>query len=256
MQPVWDAPALRFDQTIDGQVRRWLAVSELHIGFESGLARRGAFLRSRSGAMADRLLAIMDETAADRLLVLGDVKDRVASTSPQERRDVPAFFEALAGVEDVVITRGNHDAGLQALIPRKRFANVRITPAAGVVIPSEDGAVGALHGHAWPKPALMKADTILVGHTHAAARLVDEHGRATTEWAWARGRLDPARVLARYGVEHAPRLIVFPPFNPLLGGAAVNRDGLLGPLGKLVDYATLRLHLLDGRDLGAVGPPR
>lgn len=248
MQPVWNEPALVFD----GDDGRWLACSELHIGFESGLARRGAYARSRALDMAKRLRRLLTENDADRLLILGDVKDRVGGVSRQERRDVPAFFEHLANVDEICIARGNHDVGLNTLLPKDDFPNVRITPATGELIRTADGPVAAMHGHAWPKPDLFSADTWLVGHTHAAARLVDEKGRSTTEWAWARGRLDAAKVEAKYGRRQSPQLIVFPPFNPFLGGAPVNRDGLLGPIGKLVDYERLRLVLLDGRDLGPV----
>lgn len=246
MQPIWNEPALVFEA--DGV--RWLACSELHIGFESGLARRGAYARSRALDMAERLAAMLENHRADRLLILGDVKEQVTGVSRQERRDVPAFFERLADASQILIARGNHDAGLGRLLPKAEFPNVAIAPATGVAVSDE---VAALHGHAWPKPALLAVGTWLVGHTHAAARLVDESGRSTTEWAWARGRLDPERVEAKYGQRRTPQVVVFPPFNPLLGGAAVNRDGLLGPIGKLVDYGTLRLHLLDGRDLGPVG---
>ncbi len=249
MQPVWNEPALAFD----GPDGRWLACSELHIGFESGLARRGAYARSRAPEMAERLTGLLEAQAARRLLILGDVKDRVGGVSRQERRDVPAFFEHLADLDEVLIARGNHDVGLAGLLPKKDFPNVRIAPATGVLVEADDGPVAAMHGHAWPKLALLAADRWLVGHTHAAARLVDESGRSTTEWAWARGRLDAAKVEAKYGQRKAPEVIVFPPFNPFLGGAAVNRDGLLGPLGRLVDYERLRLVLLDGRDLGPVG---
>ena len=251
MEPIWNAPALAFD--CDG--KRWLAISELHIGMESGLARRGAFLRTRTATMSAALSALVAQSKARRLLILGDVKDRVHGTSPQERRDVPTFFSALHDLEQVLITRGNHDAGLQDLLPKERFPNVTIAPASGTLL-GGPGGVGALHGHAWPKAELLSAATILVGHTHAAARLVDEQGQARTEWAWARGRLDGAATALKYGVRVSPDVIVFPPFNTLLGGAAVNRDGILGPMGKLVDEASIRLHLLDGRDLGRITKKR
>ena len=256
MQPVWNEPALTFDRSDDEGKHRWLALSELHIGFESDLARKGAYLKSRSGVMADRILGLAETTRSDHLLILGDVKQRVAGTSAQERRDVPAFFERMSGFERVLIARGNHDVGLQELLPRQRFANVSIQPATGLVIRGREGDVGALHGHAWPKPAVLRCDDVLVGHTHAAARLIDEGGRATTEWAWARGRLDPTCVKAKYGRPLSPRIVVFPPFNPLLGGSPVNLEGLLGPMRRLVEESSLRLTLLDGRDLGKASARR
>jgi uncharacterized protein len=253
MQPVWNEPAFRFRLTDDEGAHTYLVASELHLGIENELARRGAFLRSRSLALADRLAALARAQDADRLILLGDVKHRVTHLTPQERRDVPAFFERLSALDRIDIAVGNHDAGLRSLLPRTKAPNVRFHPAGGFLLRGEEARVACLHGHAWPRPALLAADTFLVGHTHAAVALVDEQGRSVTEWAWVRGRLDPAKVRAKYGRRAASRVVVFPPFNPLCGGTPVNRDGLLGPFAKLLEAASAEAYLLDGRSLGRLG---
>jgi len=250
MQPVWNEPAFHFRLTQDGQTHTYLVASELHLGIENELARRGAFLRSRSLALADRLLRLAKDQAADRLILLGDVKHRVTHLTPQEKRDVPAFFERLSVLDRVDIALGNHDAGLRSLLPRSKAAHVRIHPAGGFLLAGDEAKVACLHGHAWPRPGLLAADLFLVGHTHAAIAMVDENGRSTTEWAWLRGHLDPVRTRTKYGRDSNARLIVFPPFNPLCGGTPINRDGLLGPFSKLVDPASAEIFLLDGRALG------
>ncbi|EMR73479.1 hypothetical protein MBGDN05_00209 [Thermoplasmatales archaeon SCGC AB-539-N05] len=43
-----------------------------------------------------------------------------------------------------------------------------------------------------------------------------------------------------------------PAFNPLCGGSAVNNDGIVGPLGKLMDFGRSQVYLLDGSSLGTV----
>lgn len=231
----------------DGPVRH-LVASELHLGLESELARRGAFLRSRTLELAEALLKDADATRARHLLLLGDVKHRYTHTSPQEARDVPGFFERLGDAfETILITPGNHDTGLRRLLPPRKFPHLRIGNPAGELLEGDGLRVGALHGHAWPRPTLLRADLWLVGHTHAAAALVDESGQSSTEWAWLRGRLDPLRVHAKYGRRAAPEIVVFPPYNPLCGGTPINRDGLLGPVGRLADPSQCALWLLDGR---------
>lgn len=250
MQPVWNEPALTFRLEDAEGDWTYLAASELHLGLENELARAGAFLLSRSRGLADRLAALAKAQKADRILLLGDVKHKVTHLSRQEQRDVPAFFERLAAFDRVDVTVGNHDAGLGALLPPGRFRNVRLHPATGVLLEGAEGKVAALHGHAWPSPALLAADTFLVGHTHAAVALDDEQGRSTTEWAWLRGPFDAAKVRARYGRGTVARVVVFPPFNPLCGGTPVNRDGVLGPFAKLLDLGAAELFLLDGRALG------
>lgn len=253
MQPVWNEPALTFTVPHEGKPTTYLVASELHLGIESELARQGAYLRSRSRGMSDRLNDLRRAHKAQRLILLGDVKHKVTHLSPQEKRDVPAFFAALETFDRVDIALGNHDTGLRALLPRHRFGNVRIHGAPGFLVDADAGPpVACLHGHAWPRPSLLSAGAFLVGHTHAAVAVVDEQGRRTTEWAWIRGRLDATAVHAKYGRRCEARVIVFPPFNPLCGGTAVNQEGLLGPFRRLVRPETADVVLLDGRPLGTL----
>ncbi|HLE47089.1 MAG TPA: hypothetical protein VI818_02235, partial [Candidatus Thermoplasmatota archaeon] len=135
---------------------------------------------------------------------------------------------------------------------KARFPKVRVGRPDGETVGDDEFRVALMHGHAWPRPGLLKAHAWLVGHTHAAARLVDESGQATTEWAWLRGALDPGRVHARYGKRAAATLVVFPPYNPLCGGTPINRDGLLGPIASLADPKGAALWLLDGRQAMAL----
>lgn len=254
--PLWGRPALVFEVETEAGPQRWLAASELHLGLESALARQGAFLRSRSLALANELLNDARRAGASRLLLLGDVKHKVAVVSRQETRDVPAFFDLLHEFfDDILITPGNHDAGLASLLPQARFPKLRVGRATGEVLGRKGFRVGALHGHTWPRPGLLDVELLLVGHTHAAASLVDETGAAVTQLAWLRGRVAEDRAHARYGKRRSPEIIVFPPYNPLCGGTAINRDGLLGPIAELVDPVASTLWLLDGRramDLGGV----
>lgn len=223
---------------------------------ESDLARKGAYLRSRSEKLAHELLDDARSAKATRLLLLGDVKHKVAHLSRQEVRDVPPFFDLLHDFfEEILITPGNHDAGLASLLPKQRYPKLRIGRATGEVVGKKGFRVGALHGHTWPRPGLLDADVLLVGHTHAAAGIVDEGGNSVIQLAWLRGHAAPERVHARYGKRRSPQIIVFPPYNPLCGGTAINRDGLLGPIAEIVDGAASTLWLLDGRramDLGGV----
>lgn len=251
MQPIWNEPVLRLDLVHDGRTVRYLVASELHIGIENELARRGAFLKSRTQKMADSLVALVEAEGATRLVLLGDIKHRVTHLTPQEHRDVPAFFRRFSGLEEVHIAQGNHDAGLLQLLPPKSFPNVQIHPASGFVLEG-DRRVACLHGHARPHERLFDADAFLAGHTHVAVAFVDEQGEPQLERAWLRGRLDPALTSQRHGRESAAEVIVFPPFNPLCGGTAVNREGLLGPFGRLIDLANSRLYALDGRLVGSV----
>ena len=43
-----------------------------------------------------------------------------------------------------------------------------------------------------------------------------------------------------------------PAFNKLCGGVAVNVEGILGPLGKIIDVDKSDVFLIDGSSLGKV----
>ncbi len=232
-----------------------LVVAELHLGLETKLHRAGAHVASGTESHAKRILQVATDTGASRLIVAGDFKESIPLTTHQERRDVPKFLSLLAPRLDVHIVLGNHDAGLESLIPKHQDIVVHESP--GIRLGGDDarGGVGIFHGHAWPSPDLLKADELVAAHTHPVVALVDPLGHAHTEPCWVRAPLDPDVIATRYGEEvpsNAKHITLIPPFNPLLGGAAVNLDGLLGPGGKLVNLAAARLYLLDGTDLGTV----
>jgi len=46
--------------------------------------------------------------------------------------------------------------------------------------------------------------------------------------------------------------LVMPAFNPLCGGIAVNKEGIMGPIGKIMDIKNAQVYLLDGSSLGRV----
>lgn len=255
--PVPDERILRLD--LDPLEREGplvaLLVAELHLGLETKLHRAGAHVASGTDALAKRILDVAVRSGADRLVVAGDLKETIPMTTHQERRDVPRFLNLVSARLDVHIVPGNHDAGLESLIPKHH--DVVVHPSGGVRIGGDDegGGVGVFHGHAWPDESLLMADELVAAHTHPVVALVDPLGHAHTEPCWVRSSIDPDVVAARYGQDvevHATHITLLPPFNPLLGGAAVNVDGLLGPGGKFVNLAQARLYLLDGTDLGTL----
>ena len=56
----------------------------------------------------------------------------------------------------------------------------------------------------------------------------------------------------KYKTEKIPNVLIVPAFNPLCGGIAINKDGIAGPIGKLIDISKSSIYLLDGTSLGNV----
>ncbi len=256
---------------------RVLMAADLHLGLEYELAKQGINIPYQWNRILSELMLLLEEYRPDRLVLLGDVKHGVPATSFQEKREIPLFFETLLEVvKHIDITRGNHDANLQKYLPEE----VTLHSSKGIIL-GEEFKVAAMHGHAWPNPAIMTADAVIMAHNHPTVMLNTPLGVRITRPVWVRGKMDPES-LARaflaqdnvrlekdetplsaffdeYGFEEgAPELIVMPMFNDLLGGLPVNQEApesLLGPLfrGGIVDMNQFDVYLLDGSYLGKVG---
>ena len=233
IQPIHDVPALRIDDTI--------VIGDMHIGVESHLGRKGFHLPSRTAVMRDVLLGIRD---ANRLVVLGDVKDSVPGSSKQEYREIPDLFQAMLEHFDIVdVVVGNHDTQIEEFLPK----HVNIHPAAGMKL----GDVGLVHGHTWPSTDVMSSKTLIMAHNHPTVMFKDGIGKRTTEPCWFRAKFTDAE--SNY-LERPDELIMIPAFNRLLGGSPVNvvGEGFLGPLmnSGMVDIDEAQIFLLDGISLG------
>ena len=243
LEPVPDLPAL----VIEGQ-KKWVCVSDLHLGIEAQLRRAGFNIPSQAPKMLSSLESLASH--GDNLLILGDVKHKIPSVSYREDREIPPFLEALLRkYRNVTIIAGNHDGGLTAILP----TGVQAIAGRGTRI--ED--MGVCHGHVWPAKETMSGSKLVMGHIHPSVLLKDTLGTKSNEKCWVRAGFRKKQVLERY--PSCPNeLVVVPAFNPLLTGTPVNRasSARLGPMFRnaLIDEGSLVVCLLDGTNLGL--PPR
>lgn len=256
---------------------RVMMAADLHLGLEYDLAKQGINIPYQWNRILDELLTLIREHKPDRLVLLGDVKHGVPATSFQEKREIPLFFEnLLEEVENIDITRGNHDANIQKFLPDK----VSLHTSKGIMF-GDKFKIAAMHGHAWPEPVIMTAHAVILAHNHPTVLLNTPLGVRISQPAWVRGIMEPEK-LARaflaqdnikldekedptdtfyeeYGFEEGqPELLVMPMFNDLLGGLPVNSESpesLLGPIfrGGIVDMDKFDVYLLDGSYMGKVG---
>jgi hypothetical protein len=265
VEPVPDAPAAI--ARLDGAEA--LVIADYHAGIEAGLRyERGVELPSQADARRDRLLALLDRTDPDRLVVLGDLGHRVGDPRGPEAEELTALVAAVTDRVPLTLVPGNHDGGVAALIGPEGDSSTADRPEnedrpewADAVTVAEsdgvrDGGVGFCHGHTWPARDLLSARTICIGHEHPTVSLTDEVGVSRKERAWLRGQLRPDPFAAEYGIEvddlpwGAPELIVFPAFNDRSGGNPLSADDqFLSPfLPAALDGG--EAYLLDGTRLG------
>ena len=253
---------------------RMLLAGDFHLGIEYELAKMGISIPYQTERFLGELVALVEEHRPDRIILLGDIKHGVPVTSFQEKREIPHFFNTLMDLVDrVEVTRGNHDGNIQNLVPE----GVKIHTSRGVLT-GNDFKVAALHGHAWPRPEMLQADLMVMAHSHPTVRLNTPLGVHITKRCWMQGATDPELLATaylaqdstvvpedpvnafkkKYGVTPgAPRLVIAPTFNDLMGGLPVNSETpktLLGPLFRsgAVDPEQFDVNLLDGTYLGKV----
>lgn len=193
-----------------------LLIADYHAGIEAVLRSDGVELESRAEQRRSQLLDLLAKTAADRLVVLGDLSHAIGEAWDAERRELAALFGAL----DIPVTlvKGNHDGVAESLLDELDH-EVTVTDPVGVRI----GDLGLAHGHTWPGEDVLGGAVLCVGHEHPKVRLADEVGGRRFERVWLRGAIDPAPFAAREDVEVGTRdLVVFPAFNDLSGGTWVN----------------------------------
>ncbi|XVH31317.1 metallophosphoesterase [Haloferacaceae archaeon DSL9] len=247
VEPIPGEPAA----VVDLGCEHALVLADYHAGIEAGLRyERGVELDSAADERRDRVCTLLDRTAVDRLVVLGDFGHRIGRPTGEERRELTQFLDTVTERVPITLAQGNHDGGLVEAFGER----LDVLPTDGGRI----GPVGFLHGHTWPSADVLSAETLCTGHEHVAVRLEDRVGGQRVERAWLRGRLrrEPfeapagAAVVARSWAD--PDLVVFPAFNDRSGGTWVNveEQEFLSPF--LPDgLADGELFLLDGTRLGA-----
>jgi hypothetical protein len=229
-----------------------LVVGDYHAGLEVALRAEGVELDSQADDRRERLLSLLDRTLAEHVIVLGDLEHSIGDPGWEETDELEALLEAVTDRAELTIVKGNHDGEVEALVSDAGFSDVTVTPTHGTRI----GDVGFAHGHTWPRPEVLGADVLCVGHEHPVVRLEDEVGGRRIERVWLRGGLnsEPFRGFFGDDIEFAvdPELVVFPAYNDLVGGTWVNVEGqeFLAPfLPEGLDDG--EAYLLDGTRLGA-----
>ncbi len=208
---------------------RYLVVTDLHIGVAKELHDAGVTIPSQIKSFSERINHLKEITKTTVLVILGDVKHSIG-TGFTEAREIPEFFRLL-DFKKVVITKGNHDGGIERLVD-------------GDVAVVKSFAVGdylLTHGH---RNADTNKKKIVIGHNHPHVRFSDRFGATYIVQCWVRG------------AAAEKELIIMPSFNDFSGMMVVNDRkyrGFNGPIGKKLGKHMANAYLLDGTDLGRIG---
>jgi uncharacterized protein len=184
--------------------RRYVAVSDLHIGLEAELLAKGVTMPSIVPGMANELLQLVEQERADGVVLLGDIKHTVGSISKQEWDDIPAFLKQLAAKADVYLVPGNHDGNIRHLVP----ASVNSVSAKGMTL----GDTLLVHGHSMPSDVRSNVSRIVMGHVHPVFVKKGSVVHGQRVWIYMQARKE---ALFSSG-EGVVEVVVVPSFNPHL----------------------------------------
>ncbi len=228
-----------------------LLVSDLHLGLEKEMAKKGFRLPAYSIKMVGRIRDLAERFGTKRLAVLGDVKHTVGKVEDIDWGMVPWFFDSMLDLFDLVeVVPGNHDGNLRTVLPQK----VKLHPSDGTVLGEGSGRVGICHGHAWPSELAMKTKNLVIGHSHFTYEMKDPLGSRSREPVWVTAEYDLAELMKGAGyvskARGTGRLTVMPPFNKLVGGQPINRKRSFefGPVlsSRSLSLEKADIFLLDG----------
>ena len=238
LKPIQNESALLIES------KRLLVIADLHIGIESELRGNGLSVTSQISKMVDRLTKICKEHNPKEIVLLGDVKHNIPSSTISEKKYVTKFLDSIKEFGLIHIIPGNHDGNIQDFI------------SDGIILHQSDGLkirnIGFVHGHKWPSKDILQTKHIIMAHTHPTIRLTDRLKHMNFEPCWIKAKFLKDKLEEKYPESANPEVLIMPAFNPLCGGIAVNKDGITGPLGKLINIYNSQIYLLDGTYLGKV----
>ena len=221
--------------------RKYIAVTDLHIGLEAELLTKGVTMPSLASGMADELLALVEKERADGIVLLGDIKHTVGSISKQEWDDIPAFLKRLAAKAEVYLVPGNHDSNIRHLVP----SSVNVVSAMGMVL----GETLLVHGHSMPSDVRSNVSRIVMGHVHPIFLKKGSLIHGERVWIYMQ-----VRKQALFPSEGAIEVVVVPSFNPHLYATGRYHRSISPIVTRLMEHGVDKciVATLDGSVVGDV----
>jgi metallophosphoesterase superfamily enzyme len=186
--------------------------------------------------MAERLLKIKKRKGCDSLIMLGDVKDYIMGMEPKAIHYLNSFINPLLKeFKHISIVPGNHDAGLETLLPQ----SISFTGSRGMIVRDREKKIALLHGHAFPAKGIEDADIFIFGHMHLILNIAN--------------RIEPLWVRLRFRMNENDKMaIIVPPFNELLSGYLPKDEEKSSSFADFVlrNASHAEALLLDGTTLG------
>ena len=226
---------------IEGQ-KKYLIVSDLHIGFESSLASNEIFLGKNTtiNETIQEISEIITSEKPDSLILLGDVKSSIKTISKTEWNDVPLFFEKIVKQCQIVLVPGNHDANIQKLVPD----NVTLISSTGMV----EENILFTHGHTMPSENFSQVNKIVMGHVHPV--FFQEESVVNGQRVWISIKTNKENIFPSSSGEL--EITIIPSFNKYFYATSKRqyKKSISPIIEKIKQVSSARIVTLDGTIIG------
>jgi putative SbcD/Mre11-related phosphoesterase len=228
---------------IEDEDRKYVIVSDLHIGLEADLLKKGITVNQNLVSdMVAEILGLIKSEHADGVIILGDIKHTVGAISKQEWSDVPFFLKQLSAKTEVYLVPGNHDSNIEQLVP----VNVNITSSKGMKL--DDTLL--VHGHSMPSDVRAHVNQIVMGHIHPVFLKRGSVINGERVWLYIQARKE-----ALFTEKGMLDIVVEPTFNPYFYSTAEKTYGKsISPIIKrAMQYGGIRKCIIATLDGSIVG---
>jgi len=221
--------------------KKSLVITDLHLGFESNLSLNNVFLGKNKTVteITKEIELIIDKTKPDSLILLGDVKSGINSITKTEWETVPVFFENITKLIDTILVPGNHDAGIEKLIPNE----ITLAGSKGIIIDN----ILLTHGHTMPSENFSQINTIVMGHIHPV--FFEKESLINGERVWVSIKCDKQKIFPSKSGEL--ELIILPSFNRYFYATQKKfYKKSISPIIEKMDVMQAKILRLDGTIIG------
>ena len=226
---------------VEGE-KKYLIVTDIHIGFESSMASNEIFIGKNStiNESIQELSEIIDLENPDSVILLGDIKSSIKNISRNEWDEVPLFFKKIREKCDVILIPGNHDANIQKLVPE----NISMISSTGMV----EENILLTHGHTMPSENFSHVDKIIMGHIHPV--FFQEDSIINGQRVWVSIKTDKEKIFPNKTGEI--EITIIPSFNKYF--YATHRKKYKKSISPIIDridsISNARIVTLDGTIIG------
>jgi uncharacterized protein len=144
----------------DSDLKKFLVISDLHIGSETELIKKGINIDTSqiSKEILKEIKDLKNTYSFSSIIILGDLKSSITHITKNEWDTIPFFLKQLSiDMDEVFLIPGNHDANINLPDPI-----IVCNTSSGLVI--EDTLL--IHGHTIPKKTKFNIKKIIMGHVH------------------------------------------------------------------------------------------